>query len=46
VGISFQKAATQIIQSLSNAPKAVISDLEQAGKATFAQAAIFWGCAG
>ena len=32
--------------SSSNAPKAVIRGLAQAGKATFAQAAIFWGCAG
>jgi hypothetical protein len=30
---------------LSNAPKAVIRGVVQAGKATFAQAAIFWGCA-
>jgi len=45
VGVSFQRAATQILQSLSNAPKAVIRGPVQAGKATFAQAAIFWGCA-
>jgi hypothetical protein len=29
----------------SNSPKAVIRGPAQAGKAIFAQAAIFWGCA-
>jgi hypothetical protein len=49
VGISFQRAATftrqagKILLSSSNAPKAVIRGLVQAEKATFAQAAIFWG---
>jgi hypothetical protein len=38
--------AGKILQSLSNAPKAVIRGVVQAGKATFAQAAIFRGCAG
>jgi hypothetical protein len=45
VGVSFQRAATQILVSSSNAPKAVIRGLMQAGKATSAQAAISWGCA-
>jgi hypothetical protein len=42
VGVSFQSAA---ILCSSNAPKAVIRGPTQAGKAIFAQAAIFWGCA-
>jgi hypothetical protein len=45
VGISFQRAATQIFLGSSNAPKAVIRGVVQAEKATFAQTAIFWGCA-
>ncbi len=45
MGIPFQRAATQILLCSSNAPKAVIRGLVQAGKATSAQAAIFWGCA-
>ncbi len=45
MGISFQRAATQILLSSSNAPKAVIRGLVQAGEATSAQAAISWGCA-
>jgi hypothetical protein len=46
VGVSFQRAATQILLCSSNAPKAMIRGVVQAGKVTFAQAAIFWGCAG
>ncbi len=45
MGVSFKKTATQNIQSLSNAPRAVIRGLVQAGNATSAQAAISWGCA-
>jgi hypothetical protein len=51
LGVSFQRAATftreagKILKSLSNAPKAVIRGVVQAEKATFAQAAIFWGLA-
>jgi hypothetical protein len=38
--------AGKILKSLSNAPKAVIRGAVQAEKATYAQTAIFWGCAG
>jgi hypothetical protein len=37
--------AGKIFESLSNAPKAVIRGVVQTEKATFAQTAIFWGCA-
>jgi hypothetical protein len=42
----FSENRKQILKSLSNAPKAVIRGAVQAEKATFAQTAIFWGCAG
>jgi hypothetical protein len=38
-------AAGKILPNSSNAPKAVIRGLVQAGKATSAQAAISWGLA-
>jgi hypothetical protein len=44
VGISFQKDATQILQSMSNAPRAVnMLAAAQAGKMAVAVETVFWG---
>ena len=45
MGVSFQKAATQILQSMSNAPMTVIRGPVQAERAVVAAETIFWGCA-
>ena len=44
VDISFRRAATQILKSLSNAPLALNRDVEQAVKATVAKESVLWGC--
>ena len=43
MGVSFQKAATKIFQSLSNAPMTVIRGPAQAERAVVAAETIFWG---
>jgi hypothetical protein len=44
--ISFRRAATQILKSLSNASLALNRGVEQAEKATVVNASILWGCPG
>ena len=44
MGISFLKAATQILHCLSNAPYPVFREAVQAKKVTIAAETIFWGC--
>jgi hypothetical protein len=44
VGISFRRAATQILRCLWNAPLASYRGVEQAGKATVIRESILWGC--
>jgi hypothetical protein len=44
VGISFRKAATQILRCLWNAPLALYRGVEQAEKATVIKESNFWGC--
>ncbi len=45
MGVSFHRAATQILQSLWNAPKPLIMVTVQAGKGVVAAERILWGCA-
>ncbi len=45
MGISFLKAATQILDSLWNAPWAVFRGALQAKKVAVAAEIFFWGCA-
>ena len=44
VGISFRRAATQILTNLSNAPFALYKGAEQAERATVAKKWVLWGC--
>jgi hypothetical protein len=44
VDISFRRAATQILKSLSNAPLALYRGVEQAEKATVIKESVLWGC--
>jgi hypothetical protein len=46
VGISFRRAATQILQRLSNAPLPLNRGVEQAVKITVSRESVFWGCPG
>jgi hypothetical protein len=46
VGISFRRAATQILRSWSNAPLALYRGVTQAEKATAIKESNFWGCPG
>ena len=46
VDISFRRAATQILESLSNAPLALYRGVEQAERATVINASVLWGCPG
>ncbi|UCF83512.1 MAG: hypothetical protein JSV50_20470 [Desulfobacteraceae bacterium] len=46
VGISFRRAATQILQSSSNAPWAMDRGVEQAEMAAVIKEPILWGCPG
>ncbi|UCF84053.1 MAG: hypothetical protein JSV50_23345 [Desulfobacteraceae bacterium] len=43
-GISFRRAATQILRSLSNAPLSLNRGMEQAVKITVSRESGFWGC--
>ena len=42
--ISFRRAATQILESLSNAPLVLNKGVEQAERATVINASNLWGC--
>ena len=44
--ISFRRAATQILKSLSNAPLVLYRGVEQAEKATVIKKSVLWGCPG
>jgi hypothetical protein len=44
--ISFRRAATQILESLSNAPLALYRGVEQGEKATVIRESVLWGCPG
>ncbi|UCF85689.1 MAG: hypothetical protein JSV50_08670 [Desulfobacteraceae bacterium] len=44
VGVSFRRAATQILESLSNAPLSLNRDVEQAVQITVSRESVFWGC--
>ena len=44
MGISFRRAATQILESLSNAPLALYRGGEQAEKVTVIKEYVLWGC--
>ena len=44
--ISFRRAATQILESWSNAPSALHRGVEQAEKATVIKESVLWGCLG
>ncbi|UCF83209.1 MAG: hypothetical protein JSV50_18845 [Desulfobacteraceae bacterium] len=44
VDISFRRAATEILRSLSNAPLAMYRGVEQAEKATVIKESALWGC--
>jgi hypothetical protein len=44
LGDLFQKTATQILQSLWNAPRPLIMGTGQAEKTAVAAEIIFWGC--
>ena len=46
MGISFRRAATQILKSLSNAPLAFYRGVEQAEKTTDIKESILWGYPG
>ena len=46
MGISFRRAATQILKSWSNAPLALYKDVKQAEKATVIKDFVLWGCPG
>ena len=46
VDISFRRAATQILESWSNAPLAFYRGVEQAEKATVIKESVLWGCPG
>ncbi|UCF83211.1 MAG: hypothetical protein JSV50_18860 [Desulfobacteraceae bacterium] len=46
VGISFRRAATQILKSLSNAPLSLNRGVEQAVKIIVSRESILWGCPG
>ena len=46
VGISFIRAATQILKSLSNAPLALNKGVEQAERTTVIKESVLWGCPG
>ena len=45
-GISFRKAATQILKSLSNAPLALYRGVEQAERTIVIKESVLWGCPG
>ena len=45
-GISFRRAATQILKSLWNAPLSLNRGVEQAVKVTVSRESVFWGCPG
>ena len=44
--ISFRRAATQILKSLSNAPLALYRGVEQAERTTVIKESDLWGCPG
>jgi hypothetical protein len=46
VDISFRRAATQILKSLSNAPLALYRGVEQAERTTVIKESVLWGCPG
>ena len=46
VGISFKRAASQIIPQLAQRPQTLNRRTEQAGKATVIKTFAFWGCPG
>jgi hypothetical protein len=46
VDISFRRAATQILKSLSNAPLVLYRGVEQAERANVIKESVLWGCPG
>jgi hypothetical protein len=46
VGVSFKRAASQILPQLAQRPQTLSRRTEQAGKATVIKASVFWGCPG
>ena len=46
MGISFRRAASQILPQLVQRPQTLSMRTEQAGKATVIKASAFWGCPG
>jgi hypothetical protein len=46
VGISFKRAASQILPQLAQRPQTLSRHTEQAGKATIIKPSVFWGCPG
>jgi hypothetical protein len=46
VGISFKRAASQILPQLVERPQTLNRRTEQAGKANVLKASVFWGCPG
>ena len=46
MGISFRRAASQILSQLAQRPQTLTMRTEQAGKATVITASAFWGCLG
>ena len=46
MGISFKRAASQILPQLVQRPQTLYRRMEQADKATVIKATVFWGCPG